>query len=75
MTLALRSADINGAKYDGRVLPLLCEPCILAKLHHAVVNTHRGTKATACFEAFNFDIFGPLKATAGFRSRISTWCN
>jgi hypothetical protein len=39
MTLALRSAGITGAKYDNHVPLLSCEPCILAKLHHAPVNT------------------------------------
>jgi hypothetical protein len=47
MTLDLRSADINGAKYESNVPPLSCEPCILAKLHHAPVNAQVGTKATA----------------------------
>jgi hypothetical protein len=63
MTLALKSADITGAKYDSHVPLLSCEPCILAKLHHAPVNHQPEPKATACFQAFNSDIFGPLKET------------
>jgi hypothetical protein len=65
MTLALRSSDINGAKYDSHVPLLPCEPHILAKLHHASVNTQHGTKATACFQAFNSNIFAPVKETTG----------
>jgi hypothetical protein len=61
MTLALWSADITRAKYDNHVPVLSYEPCILAKLHHAVVITRPGTKATAWFEAFSSDTFGPLK--------------
>jgi hypothetical protein len=61
MTLALMSADITGAKYDNHVPMLSCKACILAKSHHALVNQQPGTKATACFEAFSSDIFGPLK--------------
>jgi hypothetical protein len=63
MTLAVRSEDITRAKYDSHVPLLSCEPCILAKLHSAAVNTKPGTKATACFHAFCSDIFGPLKET------------
>jgi hypothetical protein len=63
MTLALRSADIIGAKYDSNVPLLSREPCILAKLHHAPINTQPSTKATASFHAFGCDIYGPLKET------------
>jgi hypothetical protein len=63
MTLGLRSEDITRAEYDSHVPLLSCKPCILAKLHHAAVNTKPGTKATSCFQAFGSDIFGPLKET------------
>jgi hypothetical protein len=63
MTLALRSADINGAKYGSHAPVLSCEPYILAKTHHAPVNPQHGTKAIACFHAFNSDSFGSFKET------------
>jgi hypothetical protein len=63
MTLALPSQDINGAKYDSHVPLLSCEPCILAKLHHAVVIRQSCTKQIACFHASSYDIFGPPKET------------
>jgi hypothetical protein len=49
MTRPLRSADITGARYDSHVPLLSCEMCILAKLHHANVNTQPCTEATTCF--------------------------
>jgi hypothetical protein len=55
--------DITGAKYDSNVPLLSREPCILAKLHHTLVNTMTGTKAAACFQAFRYDIFGSFKET------------
>jgi hypothetical protein len=61
MTLAFRNADIIGAKYDCHVPLLPCEPCTLAKLHHAIVNTNLDTKATAVFYAYSSYVFGTLK--------------
>jgi hypothetical protein len=58
--LALRSQDITGAKYVNHVPLLFCEPCILAKLHHAAIIRQPSTKPTACFKAFSSNIFGPL---------------